>query len=132
MRKQLFSILTILFLLISSAGAASAVTYPPSLVHMKGAMAYQHTKYLSEKIGQRVMGTPGKRQQKPISMINLSAWVTSRLNNLSHLREKERTTHLQMFWPIKKANQASKSLSAPTMILLQRAKELTIMHQASV
>ncbi|MEM5017435.1 M20/M25/M40 family metallo-hydrolase [Metabacillus indicus] len=64
MRKQLFSILTILVLLISSAGAASAVTYSPSLVHKKGAMAYQHTKYLSETIGPRLMGTSGETEAK--------------------------------------------------------------------
>lgn len=64
MKKQLLSILTILFLLISSAGAASAVTYSPSLVHKKGASAHQHTKYLSEKIGQRVMGTHGETEAK--------------------------------------------------------------------
>ncbi|WP_411334347.1 M20/M25/M40 family metallo-hydrolase [Metabacillus indicus] len=64
MRKQLFSILTILVLLISSAGAASAVTYSPSLVHKKSAMAYQHTKYLSETIGPRLMGTSGETEAK--------------------------------------------------------------------
>ncbi|MGD6796069.1 M20/M25/M40 family metallo-hydrolase [Metabacillus indicus] len=64
MRKQFFTIITVLFLLISSAGAASAVTYSPSLVHKKGAMAYKHTMYLSEKIGQRVMGTSGETAAK--------------------------------------------------------------------
>lgn len=76
MKKQLFTIITILFLLISSVGAASAVTYSPSLVHKKGAMAYQHTKYLSEKIGQRVMGTQGETAAK--------AYVQDQFNRMGY------------------------------------------------
>jgi alkaline phosphatase isozyme conversion protein len=59
----LFSMLTILVLLISIAGGASA-SYSPSLVHKTGSMAYEHTKYLSEEIGSRVYGTSGETAAK--------------------------------------------------------------------
>lgn len=59
----LFSMLTILVLLISIAGSASA-SYSPSLVHKTGLMAYEHTKYLSEEIGSRVFGTSGETAAK--------------------------------------------------------------------
>jgi Zn-dependent M28 family amino/carboxypeptidase len=67
MKKPAFlSMIAILFLLISSVSGttASAVSYSPSLVHKKGAMAYEHTKFLSEKIGSRVYGTAGEVKAK--------------------------------------------------------------------
>ncbi|WP_079508658.1 M20/M25/M40 family metallo-hydrolase [Mesobacillus jeotgali] len=56
------SILLVFILLISTAGSASA--YSPSLVHKDGALAYEHTKFLSEKIGSRVYGTEGEIKAK--------------------------------------------------------------------
>ncbi|USK34245.1 M20/M25/M40 family metallo-hydrolase [Bacillus sp. F19] len=67
MKKPVFiSMIVILFLLITTVGGptASAVSYSPSLVHKKGAMAYEHTKYLSEVIGSRVYGTAGEAHAK--------------------------------------------------------------------
>lgn len=62
MKKPIWTIVAILVLLISTAASASA--YSPSIVHMTGAMAYEHTKYLSEEIGSRVYGTEGESLAK--------------------------------------------------------------------
>lgn len=52
-------IVMIVLLLLGAVGSASAstVTYHPSLVHKTGKLAYEHTKYLTYKIGSRVAGT---------------------------------------------------------------------------
>ncbi|WP_257985792.1 hypothetical protein [Bacillus sp. M6-12] len=65
-KRLLFSMVTILFLLISAAGGvtASTVYYSPSLVDKTGAVAYEHTRYLSEVIGARVYGTEGEKKAK--------------------------------------------------------------------
>jgi alkaline phosphatase isozyme conversion protein len=62
MKKTIWTIVAILVLLISTAASASA--YSPSLVHKTGAMAYEHTKYLSEEIGSSVYGTDGESLAK--------------------------------------------------------------------
>lgn len=64
MKKSiLFSVLTILVLLISTASGASAA-YSPSMVHKNGLLAYEHTKYLSEEIGSRLYSTQGEAEAK--------------------------------------------------------------------
>ncbi|RSD28761.1 M20/M25/M40 family metallo-hydrolase [Mesobacillus subterraneus] len=63
MKKSIWlSMLAVLALLISTVGSASA--YSSSLVHKDGALAYEHTKYLSEVIGSRVYGTEGEVKAK--------------------------------------------------------------------
>ncbi|ULT59445.1 M20/M25/M40 family metallo-hydrolase [Neobacillus drentensis] len=61
--KFMFSFVALLFGLLTIVGAASAqtITYKPSLAHKDGAMAYEHMKYLTYEIGQRVAGSPNER-----------------------------------------------------------------------
>lgn len=47
---------------IVSGASANTVTYHPSLVHKKGAMAYEHMKYLAYEIGARVASTENERK----------------------------------------------------------------------
>ncbi|MBT2681967.1 M20/M25/M40 family metallo-hydrolase [Bacillus sp. ISL-35] len=62
MKKSIWSILAAFVLLLSASGSAWA--YAPSVVHKPGALAYEHTKYLSEEIGSRVTGTEGESLAK--------------------------------------------------------------------
>lgn len=64
MQKRVVASILALILLIVTFGGVSAqtVTYHPSLVHKPGAMAYEHTKYLSQEIGRRVAGTAPERE----------------------------------------------------------------------
>ncbi|KKK33578.1 peptidase M28 [Mesobacillus campisalis] len=65
-KKLVISMIAFLFLFTTAVSVASAATvnYHQSLVHKTGAMAYEHTKYLSEKIGSRVTGTEGEAKAK--------------------------------------------------------------------
>ncbi|SDO54631.1 M20/M25/M40 family metallo-hydrolase [Halobacillus aidingensis] len=64
--KKKFSITFIAFVfgLLTFVGSASAdpVTYPPSLAHKDGAVAYEHMKYLADDIGPRVAGSQNERE----------------------------------------------------------------------
>jgi len=77
-KTVLFSMFTILVLLISMASGVSAA-YSPSLVHKNGSMAYEHTKYLSEEIGSRVYGTTGEAAAKEyiVEQFEQMGYVTS-------------------------------------------------------
>src|SRR5699024_1328918 len=56
----MFAIVFALFGLGQSV-SAETVTYHPSLVHKKGAMAYEHMNYLAYEIGPRVAGSENER-----------------------------------------------------------------------
>src|SRR4051794_12212232 len=59
----MFSFMVLLFGLLTIVGAASAqtITYQPTLAHKDGTLAYEHMKYLTYEIGQRVAGSPNER-----------------------------------------------------------------------
>ncbi|MDZ5471366.1 M20/M25/M40 family metallo-hydrolase [Bacillus sp. 31A1R] len=63
-RKLSFSLIAMLFGLLSVLGGVSAqtTTYDPSLVHKNGAMAYEHMNYLAYEIGKRVAGSENERK----------------------------------------------------------------------
>jgi len=62
MKKMFFSVAAVMIFVISAAAGAFADS--PQLVHKPGAMAYEHTKYLSEEIGSRVMGMNGEAKAR--------------------------------------------------------------------
>lgn len=62
-KKVTASILALILLIVTFGGvSAQTVTFHPSLVHKPGAMAYEHTKYLSQEIGRRVAGSAAERE----------------------------------------------------------------------
>ncbi|WP_028784429.1 M20/M25/M40 family metallo-hydrolase [Thalassobacillus devorans] len=63
LRKLSFSLMAVMIGLMTVVGSASAstVTYPNSIVHKDGALAYEHMDYLANEIGSRIAGTENER-----------------------------------------------------------------------
>ncbi|WP_035664225.1 M28 family peptidase [Halalkalibacter akibai] len=55
------SLLIFISFLLICGGVSAQVTYHPSLTHKTGSLAYEHTKYLANEIGQRIAGSENER-----------------------------------------------------------------------